>query len=240
MAKAKTTGKGSGKAVAEIDGKEYATGLVFQVPVTDPLHAKLGNRTPDEIRAINIRKNNAELQLKWAEEEKKAADYLEEVRAKIEKIRCQIEKNHFATEKEIQELVSEAKVAQEGYNAFYRELQARQAEEFKLINGYADKQIEVNQKSFADKARVWKAKGDATIEASRVKADADIAEIGKKKDNSDAQERAAKRKRMEAFIAGEPMDVVNAIGAGKGESVGAGSSRSDVGLLDMFTFNFGK
>lgn len=235
MAKAKAADKIAGAAGVGTDG-DYVTGVEYKVGITNPQYAKVGNLTPGELRAINIKKRNIKQQEKWAKEWLKAVTEIEDCRREIEKIRAEIEVKHFKTEQEIDEYVLTALKAKVGYEAHYREWMARKNLEFGLINQVADGQIRVVAASFADKARVWKARHDRTIAESKENADAEVAMLGRARDKSGAIADAQAKARMKAFVNGESMEVVNAIGGNTSGS--SGSASSSKSLLDAFSFNF--
>lgn len=224
--------KKSGGSVAKqsllAEGKSYSMGMVSRVPSTDPMSAKVSDLTPTDIRAINIKKANAILQEKWANEWFSAIKQIKSSQAAIEKIRSDIEKLHFKTEAEIDEYVLGALLAKTEYDAHFREWTARKNQATKYINGGADEEIRVVAAEFADRIRIRKTKTDQRILASKNKADAEISEAGKDKDRSDAVAISRERKRLEAFMRGDDMEMVNAIGGSSANT----STRSDVGVLD--------
>jgi len=235
MVKAKSTGKASKIPGLEADDS-YATGLTLKVPVTNAQYAEVGNLTPAKVRALNIKKDNAILQLEWAKEWFEAVKQLEGARKAIEEIRSNIEKLHFKTEKEVDEYVLAALLAKEGYDQHFREWTARRAQETGLISSVTDDEIRAVSAEFSDRVRVWKAKTDQRIADSSEKAEATISQFGRKKDNGQAQRDAEARARLKAFISGKPMSVVNAIGAGSGMGEND-DNKNQSGLLDkLFTF----
>jgi len=235
MAKSKSTGKSS--KIAGLDGEDsYATGLAFKVPVTNSQYADVGNLTPAKVRALNIKKDNAKLQVEWANEWFEAVKELESARKEIEEIRSNIEKLHFKTEKEIDEYVLASLLAKAAYEEHFREWTARKAQELGFLTKVTDEEIRAVSVEFADRVRVWKAKTDQRISDSHEKAEASIAQFGRKKDNGQAQRDAEARARLKAFTSGKPMDQVNAIGSSSGSAyVGT----TQVALLDKL-FSFGK
>lgn len=237
MAKGKSTGSSK---IAGLDGDDnYTTGLAaFKVPVSNAQYAEVGNLTPAKLRALNIKKQNAKLQVEWAREWFEAVKELESARKEIEEIRADIEKIHFKTEKEIDEYVLAALLAKAGYEEHYREWTARRTEELGLLTKVTDEEIRAVTAEFSDRVRVWKAKTDQRITDNKEKADATITQFGRKKDNGQAQRDAEARARLKAFTSGKPMDQVNAIGAGSGSDTSA-ANKSQVALLDKL-FTFGK
>jgi hypothetical protein len=218
---------------------ENSAGLTFKTPITNPLHQGVGNRNPEALRAINILANNAKQQLDWAEQEKKAAELLNDYRKKIEKIRSEIEKDHFQTEKQIDELVMSAELANEAYKAHQKEISARKAENVKFIEAAAQEEIQIVSHEFSERIRSWKTKTDVKKQAATTKYNAEIeqekARGVRQTDPSEAQARAIAAQKMKAFIAGKPMAEVEAIG---GQGVNQGSQQ--VALLDRFSFDFGR
>lgn len=233
---AKTPLKSTAKSVESTNPK--SAGLSFKTKITNPLHQEVGNSSPERLREINILKNNAKLQLEWAQEEQKAAEELEEHRKKIEKIRSEIEKIHFKTEKEIDEYVLAAELAEQGYIAHKREFDARKAKNIQLINAVADEEIQIVGHDFDERIRAWKTRTETKKQASTAKYEAEIAQEkakgNREKDPQAAQLKAIETQRMKAFIAGKPMAEVEAIGAG----IDGNNQGKNVALLDRFTFNF--
>ena len=233
---AKPQSKPTGKTAETTN--PHSAGMTFKTKITNPLHQGVGNSSPERLRAINILKNNAKLQLEWAQEEQKAAEDLEEHRKKIEKIRSEIEKIHFKTEKEIDEYVLAAELAEKGYEAHKREFDARKAKNIQLINAVADEEIAIVGHDFDERIRSWKARTETKKQASTAKYEAEIAQEkakgNREKDPAEAQRKAIDAQRMKAFIAGKPMAEVEAIGAG----VNGNNQGQSVALLDRFTFNF--
>jgi len=233
MAKAKSTSKSS--KVPDLDGGDYATGLALKVPVTNPQYASVGKLSPALLRAINIKKDNAKLQAEWAKEWFEAVKELESARKEIEEIRPNIEKLYFKTEKEIDEYVLAALLAKASYGEHFREWTSRKNEELGLLTKVTDDEIRAVSSEFADRVRVWKAKTDQRISVSKEKAEASIAQFGRKKDNGQAQLDADARARLKAFTSGKPMEYVNAIGSGN--SGNSSNNRGQDSLLDkLFTF----
>jgi hypothetical protein len=234
MVKAKSTGKSS--KIPGLDAEDsYATGLALKVPVTNSQYADVGNLTPAKLRALNIKKDNAKLQVEWAREWFEAVKELESARKEIEEIRSNIEKLHFKTEKEIDEYVLAALLAKAAYGEHFREWTARKALEIGLIESVTNDEIRAVSVEFADRVRVWKAKTDQRISDSNEKAEASIAQFGRKKDNRQAQFDAEARARLKAFTSGKPMEYVNAIGSAS--SGNSSNNRGQDSLLDkLFTF----
>jgi len=217
----------------------HSTGMTFRVPSTNPLHDGVGDSNPDRLRQINILKDNAKSQLKWAEEEKKAADLLNDYRKKIEAIRLEIEKNHFQTEKDIDELVLSAELAGTAYAAHQRELAARKQENIKFIDAAAGEEIAIVSHTFSERLRAKKSKTELQKSAATAKYSAQIEQekaSGKKEiDPEVAKARAIEAQRMKAYIAGKPLAEVYAIGGSDNQQMGEA-----VAFLDRFTFDFGK
>jgi hypothetical protein len=239
MAKVKTVGKGGAKQNLLKEDRDYSMGVkTWKVGVTDPDYAQVGNLRPADIRAINIKKANAILQEKWAKEWFEGIKQIKSSQKEIEKIRCDIEKLHFKTEAEIDEYVLGGLLAKVEYEAHFREWTARKNQETKFINGGAGEEIRIVAAEFADRLRVRKVKTDQRIQASKVKADAQIAQLGKEKDTTDADAIERERKRLEAFMRGDDMDIVESIGSGGTDS----TNRSDAKILDSLIsgnlFNF--
>jgi len=236
MAKAKSTSKSS--KIPGLDAEDsYATGLTLKVPVSNAQYAEVGNLTPAKVRALNIKKENAKLQVEWAREWFEAVKELEGARKEIEEIRSNIEKIHFKTEREIDEYVLASLLAKAAYEEHFREWTARKTEELGLLTKVTNDEIRAVSAEFSDRVRVWKAKTDQRIADSSEKAEASIAQIGRKKDNGQAQRDAEARARLKAFTSGKPMEQVNAIGAGSGSAYNVGNTQ--VALLDKL-FSFGK
>jgi hypothetical protein len=235
MVKAKSTGKSS--KIPGLDGDEnYSTGLALKVPVTNSQYAEVGNLTPAKLRALNIKKENAKLQVEWAREWFDAVKELEGARKEIEEIRSNIEKLHFKTEKDIDEYVLASLLAKAAYEEHFREWTARKTEELGLLTKVTDDEIRAVSVEFSDRVRVWKAKIDQRISDSNENSEAAIAQFGRKKDNGQAERDAQARARLKAFTSGKPMEYVNAIGAGSGSAYGT-ENKSQTALLDkLFTF----
>lgn len=225
-------GVGSVAKQSIASGKNYSMGVTWKVGVTNPQYAQVGNLDPAQVRAINIKKANAILQEKWANEWLQAVKQLESSRAAIEKIRADIEKLHFKTEQEIDEYILGALLAKEEYDAHFREWTARKNEATKYINGGADEEIRVVAAAFADRIRLRKTKSDQKIKNFTEKTNAEIAEVGKNRDNTNAVAAAQEKARMKAFMRGDDMDLVEAIGGSNQKALGGGSSGNSVGLLD--------
>lgn len=219
-------------------GKEYGMGVQWKVGVTNPQYAQVGNLDPAKVRAINIKKANAILQEKWANEWFQAIKQLESSRAAIEKIRADIEKLHFKTEAEIDEYILGALLAKTEYDAHFREWTARKNESTKYINGGADEEIRVVAAEFADRIRLRKTRTDQRIKNFKAKTDAEIAEAEKNRDNTQAQLAAQQKAELKAFMAGDDMEYVNAISGSSKQPALAGTSSA--GILDslgnLFTF----
>jgi D-Tyr-tRNAtyr deacylase len=219
---------------------EYSADIVCRVPISNPLNKGMGNRTPAELREINIRAKNAKQQLEWAQEEKKATDLWNEYRQKIEALRLEVEKGHFQTEKQIDELQLSAELAGVAYAAHQRELAARKGENVKFINAAASDEIEVVAHGFSERIRAGKAKTVNKKDALTARYTAEIEQEkarGKKEvDPEIARQRAIKNQRMKAYIAGVPEEEIARIGT---ERTG-GSIQAQPALLDRFSFNFGK
>ena len=231
---AKKAGGSRSNTIAKTDGKDYSTGITYKVGITNSQYADVGNLDPAKVRAINIKKNNVILQEQWAQEWFAAVKQLESSRAAIEKIRADIEKIHFKTEAEIDEYILGALLAKTEYDAHFREWTARKAKATKFINGGADEEIRAVTAEFADRIRLRKTKTDMRIKASKEKTDAEIAEVEKGRDKSNATATAQANQRLKAFMRGDDMELVNAIG---GSSSGAisGGTNNNLGLLDALT-----
>lgn len=226
---AKGTGAVAKQNITASGGKDYSMGVAWKVPVTNPQYAQVGNLDPAKVRAINIKKANAILQERWANEWLQAVKQLESSRAAIEKIRADIEKLHFNTEAEIDEYILGALLAKTEYDAHFREWTARKNQATQYINGGADDEIRVVAAEFADRIRLRKTKSDQRIKNFTAKTDAEIAEVGKNRDNSNAIVEAQNKARLKAFMRGDDMDLLPAIGGGTGRSLGGGNN---VGILD--------
>lgn len=234
---AKGTGSVAKQSITTSGGKDYSMGVTWKVAVTNPEYAQVGNLDPAKLRAINIKKANAILQEKWANEWLQAVKQLESSRAAIEKIRADIEKLHFKTEAEIDEYILGALLAKTEYDAHFREWTARKNQATKYINGGADDEIRIVAAEFADRIRLRKTKTDQKIKNYTAKTDAEIAEVGKNRDNSNAVAAAQEKARLKAFIRGDDMDLIPAMG---GSSRGSLGGSSNVGILDslgnLFSF----
>ncbi len=239
MAKAKSTGKSSKIAGLEPDDS-YATGLTFKAEITNPQYKTVGNLNPALLRAINIKKDNAKLQVEWAREWFDAIKELEGARKEIEEIRSSIEKLHFKTEKEVDEYVLASLLAKAAYEEHFREWTSRKTEELGLLTKVTDDEIRAVSSEFADRVRVWKAKTDQRIADSTEKTEAAISQFGRKKDNGQAQRDAEARARLKAFTSGKPMEFVNSIGSensGNDYSTVRSPDKTQSSLLDkLFTF----
>jgi hypothetical protein len=233
----KAPGKPAGKPGE--NKNPHSAGLTLRVPITNPLHKDIGDSNPDRLREINVLKNNAKDQLKWAEEEKKAADLLNDYRKKIEAIRLDIEKNHFQTEKDIDELVLQAELAGTAYAAHQRELAARKQENVKFIDAAATEEITIVSHTFSERLRAKKSKTELQKSAATAKYNAQIEQekaSGKKEiDPEVAKAKAIEVQRMKAYIAGKPLVEVYAIGGSDSQQ-----PSQAVAFLDRFTFDFGK
>ena len=243
----KTSAKGSGKstAIVSFEKEDYTTGATYKVGVTNEQYADVGNLSPAKVRAINIKASNMKLQREWGKEYLNAVNEIEDGRVEIEKIRADIEKKHFKSEAEIDEYILGALLAKTEYDAHYREWTARKAKVTKYVNGGADEEIRIVTQEFADRIRLRKTKADLKIKASKDKTDAEIAELGKDKDHTNAIAAAQKKASLKAFMRGDPMEVVSAIGgAADGAITVSARSSGDLPLLDAITsgnfFNFGK
>ena len=218
----------------------HSAGMTFRTQVTNPLHREMGDSNPDRLREINILTNKAKKQLEWANEEKKASDLLNEYRRKIEALRSETEKAHFQNEKQIDELVLAAELAGEAYQAHQRELTARKGETVKFIKAAEGHEIELVAHTFAERIRAKKSKSEIDKQAVTAKYNAEIEQQkvrGKKEiDPAVTQAKAIQAQRMRAYIAGKPMEEVNAIGASSNNN----QQSQPVALLDRFSFNFGK
>lgn len=247
MAKGKTSAKGSGKssAIVDLEKEDYSTGVALKVKVTNEQYGGIGNLSPAKVRAINIKAANMKLQREWGKEYLNAVNEIEDGRVELEKINADIEKKHFDSEEQIDEYVLGALLAKAEYDAHFREWTARKAKATKFVNGNADEEIRIVTQEFADRIRLRKVKSDKRIEASKQKTDAEIAQLGKDKDNSAAVLAAQKKASLKAFMRGDPMDAVNAIGGGVDGAITVSARSSDsLPLLDALTsgklFNFGK
>lgn len=233
----KSTGSVAKQNITTNGGKDYSMGVAWKVGVTNSQYAQVGNLDPAKVRAINIKKANAVLQEKWANEWFLAVKQLESSRAAIEKIRADIEKLHFKTEAEIDEYIMGALLAKTEYDAHFREWTARKNQATKYINGGADEEIRVVAAEFADRIRLRKTKSDQRIKNSSAKTAAEIAEIGRNRDNSNAVAAAQQRAMLKAFMNGDDMEYVNAI---SGSSNGNQPALAGSGILDslgnLFTF----
>lgn len=237
---AKKASKKSGR-VATIDGEErdYTTGVEWKTPIKHQPYGDVGNLTPAKMRAMNIKRENMAQQVEWAEEWLIAVEETEDGRKRIEQIRSQVQKKYFATEKAVDEYVLASLLADEGYQAHFREWTARKDLELGLIKHVEAEEIRAVADEFTQKTLEWKTRTDIRIQRFQAESQARIADMNTDKDNSQAQQRIAAKKRLKAFTSGAPMDEVNAIGvASKAVVTVSASGGRSKSLLDVFSFNW--
>lgn len=236
---AKQPVKPTGKTATQ-PTNEHSAGMTFRVPIDDSLHQGIGDSSPERLRAINILRNNAKQQLEWAKEEQKAHEETSKIRKEIEGIRLELQSTHFKTEKEIDELVLKAEIAQIAYAAHTRELAERKSQNVKFINAVTDQEIQIVSHEFAERIRSSNTKTEQKKAAATAKYEAEIAQEkakgSRETDKGEAERKAIAARRMKAYISGKPMQEVEAIGGSQGGAVQNGQ----VALLDKFTFDFGK